>query len=356
MYNLRFPREVCNPKRHPVVNKQQFFEFVNANSGSSNLYTNVYNFSEFRQPWMFPVYESAIIDRIYFDIDQRVKEGGQWINVPAYEYMLRIHEWCVKNDIIHFPRCTGTAYDIVIATDPNVFIQNKKECVGNAQAWLCKELGIMEGDTLVPLKMDPQVIGDIARIHRIDNTFNHKSTARRFCIPLDQEIIYLGEKKIFEIAKKQRFTNNWYGTKYWDITEFDTPERQYRDILPMDNIEIKEEDFADLAEGIPLCVKNLLARGELGWIERRNVILALRDNCYLLDETIEILRKHLTPAKFKHCIRDERQPHYLYRNEKYMFPHQDELVELGVCPFKVNTFCPKAKKGCLMYGRDEWLQ
>lgn len=351
MYNLKFPREAGNPKRKTCVNREQFMDFINFNIDASNLYTNVYNFSEFRPPWMLPNYESAIIDRIYFDIDQKVKENGEWVTVPAYENMLKIHEWCIEKDIIHFPRHTGSAYDIIIATDPNVFIQNKKECIANAQQWLCKELG----NDNIPIKMDPQVIGDIARIHRIDNTFNHKPTARRFCIPLDPEIIYTGEKNIFEIAKKQRFTNNWYGSKYWNISEHDTPEMKYRDILPIEMPIIDESQFAELGENIPDCVKGLLSRVDLNWKERRNVILALRDNCYLLDETIAILRKHLSPKKFGHCIRDEKQPYYLYRNEKYMFPHQEDLLDLGVCPYGLNTFCAKAKNGCLMYQRDEWL-
>ena len=346
MYNLKFPREVCNPIRKVCTNREAFMEFVNANIDASSLYTNVYNFTEFRPPWMFPNYDSAIIDRIYFDCDQKVKEDGEWVTQPAYENMLKIHEWCVKQDIIHFPRLTGSAYDVIIATNPNEFIKNKKECVANAQLWLMKELGI---------KTDPQVVGDIARIHRIDNTFNHKPTARRFCIPLDPEIIYTGETNIFEVAKKQRFANNWYGSKYWDISEHDTTQMKYKDLIPIKMPIIDEKDFADLNEYIPDCIKTLLLRKDLNWKERRNVILALRDNCYLLDETISILKKHLSPKKFIHCVRDEKQPYYLYKNEKYMFPHQDDLLDLKACSYGLKCFCTKAKNGCLMYGRDEWI-
>lgn len=356
MYNLKFPREACNPKRRICTSKEAFMEFINFNIDASNLYTNVYNFTEFRPPWMFPNYESAIIDRVYFDIDQKVKENGEWITVPAYETMLKIHEWCVERDIIHFPRLTGSAYDIIIATDPNVFIKNKKECVANAQQWLCKELGTKEGDKIVPIKMDTQVIGDIARIHRIDNTFNHKPNTRRFCIPLDSEIIYTGEKNIFEVAKKQRRTNNWYGTKYWDILEHDVPEMKYKDTLPVEMPMLDESQYGSIGENIPDCIKQLLSRKDLNWKERRNVILALRDNCYTYEETISILRTYLSNKKFSHCIRDEKQPRHLYKNEKYMFPHQEDLLDLKACPFELNCFCTKAKSGCLMYGRDEWLK
>ena len=92
---------------------------------------------------------------------------------------------------------------------------------------------------------------------------------------------------------------------------------------------------------------------DLNLKERRNVILCLRDNCYLLEESFAILRKHLTNKKYLHCTRDERQPQYLYKNEKYLFPRQEALLELGACPHKQGTYCVKACYGCLLYGRKE---
>lgn len=342
MNSMTFPREVCNPRRHIVKNLEEFMQFVNANISTSNLFTNVYNFTEFTPPFMYPIYESAIIDRIYLDCDQKMREGDTYITLPAYENMLKVHEWCVKHDILHFPRCTGTAYDVVVATNPEYKPRNKKECVANAQMWLSKELNVT---------VDPQVIGDIARIHRIGHTYNHKDTAKRFVIPLDDGIIYTGEKSIFEAAKKQRFIEGHYGTKFWDISEFDTNKRLYTDLMPKLEIDIDESSFADLSEIIPDCIKRLLSIPDLGYKERRDVILVLRDNCYILDETIAILKKHLSPVKFFHCIRDEKQPYYLYQHEKYMFPNQEELIELGACPHKRGKYCDKAKHGCLLYNR-----
>lgn len=344
MYNLKYPREVCNPRRHVVVNEQQMLEFINANIASSDLFTNVYNFTEFKQPFMYPKYESAVIDRIYIDCDQKVKENGEWVMLPAYENMLKIHEWCVERDIIHFPRLTGSGYDVIILTDVGKQIKNKKACIADAQLWLCNELGI---------KSDPQVIGDISRIHRIDNTFNHKPHARRFCIPLDRDIIYMGEKEIFNIAKKQRFESNWYGNKYWDISQFDSPESKYKNLMPLPEVDIDESQFSDLSSNIPDCIKILLAKKDLDWKERRHVIICLRDNQYLLDETVAILRKHLSKKKFIHCVRDEKQPRYLYNNDKYMFSLQEELIDIGACPLERGQYCDKAQFGCLLYNREE---
>lgn len=343
MYNLKFPREICNPKRYIVIDKAKFYKFINANISSSNIYTNVYNYDTFKLPYMCPVYESAIIDRIYFDCDQKIRKDGKEIDLPAYENMIKIHKWCLERDIMHFPRCTGSAYDVVIVVANPHSIKHKKSCVENAQRWLCKELDI---------EIDPQIIGDIARIHRVDNTFNHKPQTRRYCIPLDKDIIYTGEKNIFEVAKNQQFVEGVFGSKPWNISEFDKQNAMFRDVLPVVNTSINEDSFSDLSHNIPPCVKNLLARKDLVWRERCIVILALRDNCYLFDEMIAILKKYLSTKKYLHCIKEERQPHYLYKNEKYMFPNQDELLDMGVCPCPKGSFCDQAKHGCLNYGRN----
>ena len=344
MYNIKFPREIANPKRHPVANEERFLKFVNANIASSDLYTDVYNFTDFRPPYMYPIYESAIIDRVYFDFDQKVRINGEWVQQPAYENMLKLHEACMKKGFMHLPRFTGSGYDTIVLTNPDSDIKNKKVCVWDAVLYLSEKLGFIA---------DPQTKDVLPRIRRITNTFNHKPTARRFCIPLDSEIIYIGEKNIREIAKKQHFANNLYGDKFWDITQWDAPESKFQKFLPDINIKINEEDFADLNGCVTPCIKNLLSRGDLGWQERRDVILFLRDNCYLLDETIALLKKYLSKKKFIHCVRDEKQPNYLYRNEQYMFPHQKELIDLQACPHEAGTYCPKAKFGCLNYGRAE---
>jgi len=342
VFNIKFPREACNPKRYLVKNMDEYLTFVNGNITSSSIYTNVYNFSNFNGPYMAPDYESAIIDRVYFDCDQKLKKIGKTIEVPAYENMLKIHNWCLERDIMHFPRCTGSAYDVIIATNTEFVPKNKKQCVANAQLWLMKELNI---------ETDPQVIGDIARIHRVSNTFNHKPETRRFCIPLDEEIIELGEKKVFEIAKKQRFVKESFGSKSWDISEFDTEKINYTDVLNIEKIEIDESEFSGITKNIPDCIKNLLAKKDLGWKERRVVIIGLRENCFLYEETYEILKKHLTERKFRHCVREERQLQFLYSNGKYLFSNQDELIELGACYKKRGEYCEKAKSGCRLYGR-----
>jgi hypothetical protein len=341
IYNLKFPREVCNPKRFICKDEKEFLNFINSNINATNLYTNVYNFAQFTD-FNYPIYESAIIDRIYVDCDQRYKENGEWINCPAYENMLKIHEWCKLNDIKHSARCTGSGYDLIILTNPDYKVKNKKSCISNAQLWLCKELDI---------QTDKQVVGDISRIHRIDNTFNHKPHARRFCIPLTEDIIYSGEKNIFECANKQNFKKTFYGNKFWDISAFDTADFIYKDTLDLAEIKIDEKYFSDLSTNIPDCVKILLSKKDLNWEERRCVILALRDNQYLFDEALVILQKYLSKKKFAHCYKEEKQIQHLYAHGKYLFPLQPEMIRLSACPNEEKTFCDKCKFGCKLYGR-----
>ncbi|MFW6246665.1 MAG: hypothetical protein ACOC22_00620 [bacterium] len=341
---MKFPREVCNPRRVPCKSMKKFLEFVNKNISNCNLFTNVYNFTEFSEKG-YPVYSTAIPDRIWFDFDieKKDKKTGEIIKLPAYKNMLRLHEWLKTKDILHFPRFTGSGYDLTVFLEPNMFLKNKKNAISNAVLHISEELGI---------ESDPQTIGDLSRICRITNTFNHKQKARRYCIPLDENIIYEGHEKIKEYAKNQRRSNNKYGTKYLDISEFDNNTLFY-DNFEREKIDIDSKDFSDLSKNTPDCVKYLLAKKEPNWKERRPIILFLKDNCYTQQECINILKNHLSQKKFIHCVKEEKQVKHLYKNEKYVFPNQKEMKEIGACPRAYGDFCECSTKGCMNYGRDK---
>jgi len=335
--------------------------FIRANIHHCNLFTSVYNFSDFHLPSFFPKYDSAIIDRVYVDCDNKIIIGKDENNKAIYEPveengyrpLMKIHDWCVKKGYIHAPYLTGNGYNIYIATKPNFMIRNKKSCLHNAQSWLCKdELNIV---------VDTQIFGDIARISRIPFTWNFK--AGRICIPLTPSIIDKGDEFIKTIAQDKHKVKqlqkecNFYGSEFWDISQFDMPEFKYRDPLPIEqdiDPEVIKNMSADLADGAPDCVKLALSNPFLGWELRKDVIVGLRDNGYLLEETIVILKKHLSPKKFRHCMspQDGRQPFYLYGRENMMFPTWESMRAKGMCPFDNYNKCKHYKRWCGNYGRE----
>jgi hypothetical protein len=321
MWSLKYPREICTPKRRTVQTKQEFLDYVNTNIKHQNLFTTVYNYSEFedRGHYTKPVYESAIIDRIYFDCDFHIHKNRDVIQVDGYQSMVNLHEWCLQEDIKHMCCFTGSGYNCIIAANGGD-IQNKAGCVGNAQLALQEELNVVT---------DPQVVGDIARITRIPNTFNFKDKARRFVRCLSNDDIYKGHETIREMSKSQ---GKWItiGSNEWDIRQYDSEptKRSYATI----SSERLEEIEADLPASAPECIKRLLGNGDLGYRERPILIIWLRDQGVLMEETISILKKYCTPRTFQHAVYDEKQPQYIYsRGLSLFFPKCSTLQKQGLC-------------------------
>jgi len=333
MWSLRFPREIGTPKRRMCKTKEEYLDYIRHAIRLTNLYTTVYNFSELiRFPFYQKIdYDSAIVDRLYFDCDFKVK--GE--EVDGYISMLKLHEWCEENgNIKHQCYFTGSAYSVILAVTHDG-LENKRGAVYNAQQALLDKLDIVT---------DPQVMGDLARITRIPNTFNFKKTARRYAIPLKEEQIYLGDKVIREIAKKQQFGVKPMGTGTFNITDFDcAPVRK----APVDVSTFSFDDVSDDAkeilgkfENAPPCVKRMLADEDLGYNARRILIVWLRDQGLLLDETMAVLKETLSDRKYKHSVFEERQPQYLYRRMLDMyFPKCRSIADRGYCDCETENEC-----------------
>lgn len=338
MFKLEFPREIATPRRHTVNTKKDFLKFINSNMPYNNLYTNIYNcdFKPNGNGSLKPDYKTAHIDRIYFDCDAKLTNFDGTIEEQpedGYEALMKIHNWALKHNYVHFSYLTGNGYNIYIATQPDVHIQYKRECVRNAQDYITKEVNV---------KTDPRVFGQTERISRIPFTYHHG--AKRFCIPLTEDIIYGGNRKIKKFAesinniKKIKERNHaQFGNKYWKITKFD--KIRYKRA----NVEVPFEIESNIAEVkcAPVCIKSLLNKKNMGYDERRIVITWLRDHGYTEKEVIKILRKALTPNKFKHMMNEcsEGQVNYLFKNNKYFFESFYKMRLRGLCPYETEEQC-----------------
>jgi len=344
--NHTVPREICNPKRRIMRTKKDYYNFINANISSSNLFTTVYNYTDH-----FPMrsnYETAIIDRLWFDFDLESHtkgENGENIIVKndCYQNMKTLHEWCLKHDYKHICRYTGSGFDVTIFTMKDCFIGNKKDCIYRAVDEIEKKLGV---------ESDIKTKGDIARIHRITNTFNFKTKAKRFCIPLTQEMIDIGHKGIRKIAKQQQFNSTTFGTKYLDIRKHDKAFRKnVEELFSYDKKEIKDVIVDELSDMVPICIKYLLAKKNPDYNERRPIIVGLRELGFSEGETKQILAKYLDKQKFYHCVVEEGQLSHLYKSKRVIFPTQEGMAKLKSCPMEMGQFCENACRGCKNYNR-----
>ena len=303
-----FPREVAMPNRRECLTEKDFYDFVNKyNKIKKGIYFALYSGMPHGYSYK---YDTATIDKIFFDFDT---DG-------AFDDMCKLHSYCKKEHIRHTMVFSGGGYHFYI------FCKNGKGLKNNKTALLGAHNHFTN---MLELALDPHIKGDVARVSRVPNTWNGKR--KRFCIPIDSEDLKLGDAHIREKAKKQNFKFQMYGKNLLDMQQFDNGLQA--DFIRMElDAEAKKvivED--DLLKKLPLCVAHWLQKGDPGWRERFLLIVYFRDQGYLINETCAILKKFLSPKKYDHCIKSERQPQYLYSRPDLMFPLCERLEMEGHC-------------------------
>lgn len=315
--------ELGVPKRVLITDtKKDIVTFINNNNGFVNLYITVYKFEKMRGRKID--YSTAQIDKIFFDFD----------SPNCYQHMMKLHNYLVLNDIKHKVNFSGRGFHIFIYTKGNPI--NKKVAIYNAQMHFITKLGLKaergdKGD------VDEQILGDIARIYRIPNTYNVKRG--RFCIPLNKIQLDSGFNRILQLAKNQNFVDEKetiFGRNEVDLHQFDGKEDITVEGLKMHfDFSIKDLENVSFTFDfeVPICMKNLLLKQDLRYDERMILILYLREKGLTLSETIKVLKDNLSTNKFQHCIFEERQPQYLYNRQDLLFPNCETIAKKGCCPF-----------------------
>ncbi|MFQ6118724.1 MAG: hypothetical protein ACE5KE_02430, partial [Methanosarcinales archaeon] len=234
--------------------------------------------------------------------------------------------------ILHRINFSGGGFHCFIYTNTNN-LKNKKEAVYNAQVDFIKKLN---------LHVDRQILGDVARLRRVENTWNFKRG--RYCIPLTSEDLKLSFEEIRRKAKKQQFKWTVFGHKRVSLKKYDNNgvvnmrlSRQTFDLSELKDLE------TSVKVDIPPCVKALLNKKAPDYphydLERPMVILWLRDMGVPLIDTIKILKKRLSNVphnghvnKFQHVVFEEKQPQRLYSNKGMFFPKCETIERAGLCP------------------------
>ena len=113
-----------------------------------------------------------------------------------------------------------------------------------------------------------------------------------------------------------------YGYDMVDLTPFDNEEKTSVYVAPQ-NIVVSTE--------FPPCIRSLLSTPDLGYNERRELIIYLRDDGYTEEEIYDILEKHLSHKKFIHCTEEENQLSYLMGREDILFSNCQSQKLNGIC-------------------------
>lgn len=315
-------RELFIPKRRILAEPSVIQKYYELYNGKKDLYISVYDYFGFKKEDIKP--ENAIIDKIFldFDYDDEFKFFNDVKTVAKFLY-----EIGAKFKI----RFSGRGFHLFVY----LVEQDLKNPSKAIRGWV-KDL-----HQKTNTQSDPAVVGDLRRVCRMLGTMNMKT--HLYCIPLDYaHLMNFTYEAICEMAQEYEptYQNNdkLCSAEEWiidgvlvDISGYDS-EKEIIKPTPIDVSKIKIQD------GYPPCIEKMLANPNLGYYERGQLIIFLRDQGHSFYEILTILKSILSEKKYIHSTEEENQPEYLYYiREDLLFGNCDTQKENGICPY--NGYC-----------------
>lgn len=315
-------RELFIPKRRILAEPSVIQKYYELYNGKKDLYISVYDYFGFKKEDIKP--ENAIIDKIFldFDYDDEFKFFNDVKTVAKFLY-----EIGAKFKI----RFSGRGFHLFVY----LVEQDLKNPSKAIRGWV-KDL-----HQKTNTQSDPAVVGDLRRVCRMLGTMNMKT--HLYCIPLDYaHLMNFTYEAICEMAQEYEptYQNNdkLCSVEEWiidgvlvDISGYDS-EKEIIKPTPIDVSKIKIQD------GYPPCIEKMLANPNLGYYERGQLIIFLRDQGHSFYEILTILKSILSEKKYIHSTEEENQPEYLYYiREDLLFGNCDTQKENGICPY--NGYC-----------------
>lgn len=296
-----FPREIGIPERILINNKQDFYQIFNKfNYIKSKIYFSLYD-------------KNNNIDKICFDLD----------NDNSLKNLKIIHSYCKEKNIKHLMIFSTKGFWIYIFTKNYENLINKRETLKNVQLFILKQCNIDIKE------VDNHILGDIQRLARLPMSYDTKR--HLYCIPLIEQDLLLGYDFIKEKAKQQIKNFTYYGLELFDIKSFDNKCDNCFDlpVLNYNNKLLIEKDT--FLKTLPLCLAQVLIRGDAHWKERFFIIIYLRESGVLKNECYEIFKQFMNEDKYKIDIIKERQIEYVYNRVDLVMANQETLIKEGIC-------------------------
>ena len=321
----RYPREVMfNRKRILVRNVAEFLKLYNTYAPVSNFYISVYSYEVIHNNGRRdkPVYESAVVNKVYFDFD-----GDN-----AHDNMLKLHRWCRRHDVLHTVVFSGGGYHVYL-----LCAETNKQAVRTFQHYINDKL---------PLNLDSKHIsffGDVARVTRVPNSYNHSRGV--YCIPLQPEQLRMSFDEHLGLAARAAHNSiSFMGNKLLDINAFTgvyeqkTVNTQHVDstyAVCGNNVSIN-------IDKLPACIKSIIQRKKSGWsrengyTERRVLICYAREVLGLdVEQCNTFMRSVLTEAEYRHMCSETSDKYgqlsYIYSRGDVFMPSCRTLREWGYC-------------------------
>jgi hypothetical protein len=331
-----FPRQLGFPYRVTCKNNSEFYTTIKKNIKHRRVFASVYNYVN--NP--FHINKILNLDKIFFDFDGLTDDVVS--EVEQFVFNLK------KDNIKHLVCFSGGGFHVYIFNENYVDIDSKKGTLLNLHNHFINEYKLKN--------VDRSVIGDIARIATVPNTFNFKR--KKFCVPLTYDKLF--NIDFDTIGESQEKINQDFisGKTSFDISNFNTDEIQFDSLTEEDVPDIKTRDILlsqdikndKILNEIPVCVKDVLLSGRekyIGTYERMLIIVYFRDSGYPIGNIVEIIKQYLTTSRkgvkeWQHCLKEKQIEFIFSSGYKYVFPTCESLMEREYC--KLNDFCDFSKE------------
>lgn len=265
-----FPKQIGIPYRIVAKDKIEFYNLINTNNGKRRIFASLYNYGDANS--------TLLLDKIWFDMDSK----------NSFDVIKKFHDWAKKNDYMHLMVFSGGGFHIYLMCENYKGLQNPKVALKDAQYAIINELGLSVGRAEIA-DIDEHIIGDVARIVTVLNTYNVKR--RKYCISISESDLEKGLDYIKELANTQQFKLYWYGNKRFDISNFNhnSPQGTIEEL----DIVLQERINNDLnLTTFPPCIASKFLSDYVSFRDRFHIYCWLRDAGYSLTQVKSLVRKY----------------------------------------------------------------
>ena len=219
-----------------VSSEEELIKLVNIYNGIVPCYSSLYWYEVVSIDEFNNEIRKSYIDKIFFDIDEDLESAKKLV-----KYLL---DKDLKFQLYH----SGRGWHFYI------------ECTdGNASNLRIAQLSILHESKA---NADMHCVGDLARISRIPNTWNHKSNS--YCIPIKIEELGIEEDSVQRIG--QKFI---YGNKILNLSSY--TEDKFESIKP----EIIQNMHINTKIVLLPCIRNIVSKINPTQIERYCLVVYL---------------------------------------------------------------------------------
>lgn len=325
LYSL-FPRQIGIPYRITCNNASDFYHTINEYKFTKRVYASVYNYIS------NPEYINnfLMVDKVYFDFDGLTDD----VRNEVARFSNSLHD----EDIKHLVVFSGGGFHLYLWTKNYAELDNKKSSLYNIHRHFINTYNLKH--------VDPAIIGDIARVATVPNSYNFKRQS--FAIPIATDEI---GTIVPTNTSRLKYKNLIFGNQLFDVYEFNSHELYYNymvsDLIPDNNIKID----IDIYETLPQCMKKILQTGKsgkyVGTYNRMQLIIYLRDNGIPIGNIEELISQYLLGKRggvieWQHCLREHQIEFVFTKSTQYGFPDCGILKQKNMCP--ISGHCDKVKE------------